>query len=62
MLFNFLGGQLPVTCECCNVCSIPGEGTSFWNIVWQTLTIHSVLAVFLRGVSMRTYVLSNIVN
>ena len=27
------GGQLPVTCERCNICTVTGEGTSFWNIV-----------------------------
>ena len=31
-------------------------------MVWQKNNIHSVLAVFLRGVSMRTYILSNIMN
>ena len=29
----FWGGQLPVTCERCNICIVTGEGTSFWNIV-----------------------------
>ena len=56
--FSILGGQLPVTCERCNVCTVTGEGTSFWNIV---IGIHFVHAVFLRGVSIRTYVLSNII-
>ena len=55
--------QIPVTCERCNVVvsTITGEGTSFWSIVWQTFTIHSVLAVFLSGIStcIKTYVLSN---
>ena len=34
-LFDFFlgGGQLPVTCERCNICTVTGEGTSFWNIV-----------------------------
>ena len=27
------GGQLPVTCERCNICTITGVDTSFWNIV-----------------------------
>ena len=31
--FSILGGQLPVTCERCNACTVTGEGTSFWNIV-----------------------------
>ena len=30
------------------------EGTSFWNTVRHSFTINFVLAVFLRGVSVRT--------
>ena len=59
--FSILGGQLPATCERCNICTVTGEGTYFWNIVRHSFTINFVLAVFLRGVSIRTYVLSNIV-
>ena len=50
------GGQLPVTCERCNICTVTGEGTSFWNIVRHSFTINFVLAVFLREVPIRTYV------
>ena len=49
VFFNFWGGQLPITCERCNVCTITDKGTSFWNIVWHSFTIHSVLTVFLHG-------------
>ena len=32
--FSIFGeGQLPVTCERCNICTVAGEGTTFWNIV-----------------------------
>ena len=58
---TILGGQLPVTCERCNVRTVTGEGTSFWNIVRHSFTINFVHAVYLRGVSIRTYVLSNII-
>ena len=60
--FRFLGGQLPVTCERCNICTVTGEGTSFWNIVRHSFTINLVLAVFLREVPIRTYVMSNTTN
>ena len=56
------GGQLPVTCERCNICTATGEGTSFWNIVRHSFTINLVLAVFLREVPIRTYVVSNTTN
>ena len=59
--FSILGGQLPVTCERCNVCTVTGEGTSFWNIVRHSFTINFVHAMYLRGISIRTYVLSNII-
>ena len=49
--FSILGGQLPVTCERCSVCTVTGEGTSFWNIVRHSFTINFVHAVYLRGVS-----------
>ena len=42
-----------------NICTVTGEGTSFWNIVRHSFTINFVLAVFLRGVSIRTYVVDN---
>ena len=64
-LFDFGGGggrQLPVTCERCNICTVTGEGTSFWNIVRHLFTINFVLAVFLREVPIRTYVMSNTTN
>ena len=61
-LFRFLGGQLPVTCERYNVCTVTGKGTSFWNIVRHSFTINIVLAVFLREVPIRTYVVSNTTN
>ena len=57
--FRFLGGQLPVTCERCDICTVTGEGTSFWNTVRHSFTINLVLAVFLREVPIRTYVMSN---
>ena len=55
--FRFLGGQLPVTCERCDICTVTGEGTSFWNTVRHSFTINLVLAVFLREVPIRTYVI-----
>ena len=55
-LFDFLGGQLPVTCERCDICTVTGEGTSFWNTVRHSITINLVLAVFLREVPIKTYV------
>ena len=65
-VFQFLGGQLPATCEHCDVCTIhvTGKDTSFWNIhvVRHSFIIHTVLAVFLGGISIRTYVVSNIAN
>ena len=61
-LFDFWGGQLPVTCERCNICTVTGEGTSFWNIVRHSFSINFVLAVFLREVPIRTYVVSNTTN
>ena len=57
--FSILGGQIPVTCERCNICPVTGEGTYFMNIVRHSFIINFVLAVFLCGVYMRTYVLSN---
>ena len=60
--FRFLGGQLPVTCERCDICTVTGEGTSFWNTVRHSFTINLVLAVFLREVPIRTYVMSNTTN
>ena len=57
--FSIFGGQLPVTCERCNICTVTGKGTSFWNIVRHSFT---VLAVFLREVPIRTYVVSNTTN
>ena len=62
-LFDFGGGgggQLPVTCERCNICTVTGEGTSFWNIVRHSFIINLVLAVFLREVPIRTYVVQPI--
>ena len=56
------GGQLPVTCERCDICTVTGEGTSFWNTVRHSFTINLVLAVFLREVPIRTYVMSNTTN
>ena len=56
------GGQLLVTCERCDICTITGEGTSFWNTVRHSFTINLVLAVFLREVPIRTYVMSNTTN
>ena len=56
------GGHLLVTCECCNICTVTGEGTSFWNIVRHSFTLNFVLAVFLREVPIRTYVVSNTTN
>ena len=61
-LFDFWGGQLPVTCERCDICTVTGEGTSFWNTVRHSITINLVLAVFLREVPIRTYVMSNTTN
>ena len=61
-LFDFLGGQLPVTCERCNICTVTGEGTSFWNIVRHSFTINFIIAVFLREVPIRTYAVSNTTN
>ena len=43
--FSILGGQLPVTCERCNVCTVTGVGTSFWNIVRHSFTIYFTHAV-----------------
>ena len=60
--FRFFGGQLPVTCERCDICTVTGEGTSFWNTVKHSFTINLVLAVFLREVPIRTYVMSNTTN
>ena len=60
--FSILGGQLPVTCERCDICTVTGEGTSFWNTVRHSFTINLVLAVFLREVPIRTYVMSNTTN
>ena len=37
-------------CARCNICTVTGEGTQFWNM----LGIHFVLAVFHRGVSITT--------
>ena len=54
LCFSILGGQLPVNCQHCNICTVTGTGTSF--------TINFILAVFLREVPIRTYVLSNIIN
>ena len=56
------GGQLPVTCERCSICTVAGEGTSFWNIVRHSFIINFVFAVFLREVPIRTYVVSNTTN
>ena len=61
-LFDFWGGQLPVTCERCDICTVTGEGTSFWNTVRHSFTINLVLAVFVREVPIRTYVMSNTTN
>ena len=57
-----MGGQLPVTCERCDICTVTGEGTSFWNTVRHSFTINLVLAVFLREVPIRTYVRLNTTN
>ena len=35
-----------------------GKGASFWNIVRHSFTINFVLDVFLRGVPIRTYVVT----
>ena len=46
VLFKFWGGgggQLPETCERCNVCTI---GTTFWDLVRHSFTIHTVRACF----------------
>ena len=43
-LFDFWGAT-PVTCERCNISTVTGEGTSFWNIVRHSFTIYFVLAV-----------------
>ena len=45
-LFDFWGGggQLPVTCERCNICTVTGEGTSFWNIVKHSFNINLVVS------------------
>ena len=59
--FQFYRGQLPVTCERCNICTVTGEGTSFWNIVRHSFTINFIRAVFLHEVPIRTYVLSNVI-
>ena len=56
---SIFGGQLPVTCESCDICTVTGEGTSFCNTVRHSFTINLVLAVFLREVPIRTYVMSN---
>ena len=56
------GGQLPVTCERCNICTVTGESTSFWNIDRHSFIINFILAVFLREVPIRTYVVSNTTN
>ena len=50
------------TCERCDICTVTGEGTSFWNTVRHSFTINLVLAVFLREVPIRTYVMSNTTN
>ena len=43
-LFDFFfwggGGSF---CKCCNICTVTGEGTSFWNIVRHSFTINLVL-------------------
>ena len=52
--FSILGGQHPVICEHCNICTVTGEGTSFWNIVRHSFTTNFILVVFLREVSIRT--------
>ena len=61
---SIFGEATSVTCERCNICTINGEDTSFWNIhiVRQSFTINFVLAVFLREVPIRTYVVSNTTN
>ena len=59
--FSILGGQLPVTCELCNICTGTGEGTSFCNVARHSFTINLILAVFLHEVPIRTYVLSNVI-
>ena len=58
---SIFGGQLLVTCERCNICTVyvTGEGTSFWNIVRHSFTINFLLAMFLRGVSIQTYEVRN---
>ena len=53
--FSIFGGQLPVTCERCNACTVTGERISFWNIVRHSFTTNFVHAVYLCGVSIRTY-------
>ena len=53
-VFSILGGQLPVTCKRYNVCTVTGDGTSFWNIIRHSFTVNFVHAVYLRGVSIRT--------
>ena len=55
--FSVVGGQLPVTCERCNICTVTGEGTSFRNIF-----IYHSCCVSLWHFYKLTYVLSNIVN
>ena len=52
--FSILGGQHPVICEHCNICTVTGEGTSFWNIVRHSFTTNFILVVFLREVSIWT--------
>ena len=39
----FWGGGGGATCERCNICTVTGEGTSFWNIVGHSFTINFVL-------------------
>ena len=57
--FSIIGGQLSVTCERCNICTVTGEGTSFWNIVRHSFTINFILAVFLREVKDLCFVKHN---
>ena len=33
------GGATSVTCERCDICTVTGEGTSFWNTVRHSFTL-----------------------
>ena len=60
--FSIFGGATSGNLWRCDICTVTGEGTSFWNTVRHSFTINLVLAVFLREVPIRTYVMSNTTN